>query len=850
MLTPRFRWVSVTLEYLCTLKTKRDIEDRLGRLPPGLLKSYGDLFRQRTEGLGEEHRRRLDLALSLLLLPRRPEAHIFRWLIFLDDVEEDCDDDDSNAVINADVSQGHILVREAISIERYDAVTQLSFNLVVFDKDIGVYRFAHTSVQEFLLEYTQGYYSDDVNHQRVAKHCLSILLHTRDHFRDNTRSSSKDEREPQTEWMRQQDQVLKARESQDSIQAYYYFRLPPRRERTVREDAVIWIRQIWAYVLLNSKQFRQSGPLKRLEVKLQELPTQQTFGSLRAMIFFQACRYGLKDFVKVWVKAYPELMLIRQLPSIDLSKTDAFMATALQSACYGGQTETVELLISEGAHIDYYSQSPVRTNALCIAIRECKEDVVKVLLEKGASPNTDPDCDVNYPMHYIIYFWKSNVMRILKLLVEHGADIDAEDEHGATAVVRAQMQENFEAMAFLLDNGARSSYVVPQLGVSSMLHLAVDSLSAADKPLVMIRFLLTHGVDVNFRDADGETPLCWALLRRHHWSSRLPEVIRLLLDNGAHVNIQDLRGRTPLIRTTHVLETHQSDQIEARDHTALATWSSAVHDLASEQIARMLCASGADPNTPDAYGWTALHHVADKGRADIAALLIDSNTQVNATTAWGTTALYMAAQRGYIDVVKVLIASGADPNITSQWGSSPLASVAENGHTDVTKLLLPITGDLQSQDGDGDTALSNAAHNGHGAVIRLLLDAGAEIVPNTPGPYCSFLSGRERLQGYGRDAILRSWQNRPPAAARMILERAAAKETDDEYSKVLEMWKAEDKAAVRSWMNERIANAPENRPETVLLRERVKAVQDTWDGQVMLRSGKHSIGRLQRITPI
>lgn len=849
MLSPRFRWVSVTLEYLCTLKTKRDIEGRLGRLPPGLINSYGDLFRQRTEGLGDEHRRRLDLALSLLLLPRRPEAHIFKWVLFLDDEDEDFDDDDRDAVIDADVGRGHILVHEATSTEPYDAVTQLCFNLVVFDKDTGVYRFAHTSVQEFLLDHTEGYYSEDSNHGRVAKHCLSILLHTRDRFRDYTRSSSKKEWEPQMR-LGQRDQVLQASEIQDSIQACYYFKLPPSSERTVQEDAVFWIRQSWGYILLNSRQCRQSGPLKRLEVELQELPTKQTFGSLRAMVFFQACRYGLKDFVQAWVKAYPALVLIRQLPPIDLSETDEFMGTALQSACYGGQTETVEFLISEGAHIDYYIESPTRTNALCIAIRECKESVVKILLEKGASPNTDPDCDVNYPMHYVISFWKSNVMLILQMLVEHGADIDAEDEHGATPVVRAQMQENFEAVAFLLDKGAKISYTVPELGVSSILHLAVDSSRDADKTLILIRFLLIHGVNVDFRDADGETPLCWALLPRQPWTSRLPEVVRFLLNNGACVNVQDLRGRTPLILTTHVLETHQSNQIKAGNEPAQTTWSEALHDLTSEQIARTLCASGADVNTLDTYGWTALHHVADKGRADIAELLLECNAQVDATTAWETTALYMAAQRGYIDVVNVLIASGADPNLTSQWGSSPLASAAENGHTEVTKLLLPITTNLESQDGDGDTALSSAAHNGHGAIVTLLLDAGAEIVPIAPGPHCSFITKGERLLGYGRDAILRSWQNGQPAVARMILERAATKEPENEYSRVLGLWEAEDTAAIRSWMNERRANAPENRPEIVALRERVKALRDFWAEEVELRSGKYgSRVRLHRLTP-
>ena len=83
----------------------------------------------------------------------------------------------------------------------------------------------------------------------------------------------------------------------------------------------------------------------------------------------------------------------------------------------------------------------------------------------------------------------------------------------------------------------------------------------------------------------------------------------------------------------------------------------------------------------------------------------------------------------------------------------------------------------------------------------------------------------------------------------MVLEDAATNEPENEYARVLELWEAEDTAAIRSWMNKRIANAPENRSEIVALRERVKALKDFWAEEVELRSAKYGLRvRLQRLT--
>ena len=93
-------------------------------------------------------------------------------------------------------------------------------------------------------------------------------------------------------------------------------------------------------------------------------------------------------------------------------------------------------------------------------------------------------------------------------------------------------------------------------------------------------------------------------------------------------------------------------------------------------------------------------------------------------------ALIKASENGDTETVKMLLEKGADVNAktTDYFGVTALIQASKNGHTEIVKKLLATKGILVNQeDNYGSVALIKASYNGHTEIVKLLLDAGANI---------------------------------------------------------------------------------------------------------------------------
>ena len=220
--------------------------------------------------------------------------------------------------------------------------------------------------------------------------------------------------------------------------------------------------------------------------------------------------------------------------------------------------------------------------------------------------------------------------------------------------------------------------------------------------------------DVNHRNADGSTPLQWAV-----HAGDIAEVKRLLR-GGADVSLANNYGATPM---------------------------SLAAEVGNTEMLKLLLEAGADANSPNPDGQTALLAVARTGNVEAAQLLLDHGATVDAREKWGgQTALMWASARRHPEMTQLLISRGADINARSidrnyqrhvtaegrpksldSGGLTPLLYAARENCTACVGVLLKNGADIELPDPDGVSPLLVAIMNANWDLAQQLIRAGADV---------------------------------------------------------------------------------------------------------------------------
>lgn len=245
--------------------------------------------------------------------------------------------------------------------------------------------------------------------------------------------------------------------------------------------------------------------------------------------------------------------------------------------------------------------------------------------------------------------------------------------------------------------------------------------------------LLKSGEEGNIDDLQngGRTALMLAALQGH------PVVVETLKAAGADVNIRSIGDGA----------------------TALQLASSAGHN----EIAISLMNGGANKDTQDRNGFSALIHASRGGHVPVAETLVSSGAKLTGPRWWSIsppkTAMHYAAeggdlnmvmallcyrengypelplavasQRGHLNIVEAMVEEGAaiDCCLQDLRGGieTPLQSAAFGGRHEIVTYLLSKGADLDKRTQSDRTALMLAASMRHPRVVSVLVDAGADL---------------------------------------------------------------------------------------------------------------------------
>ena len=131
----------------------------------------------------------------------------------------------------------------------------------------------------------------------------------------------------------------------------------------------------------------------------------------------------------------------------------------------------------------------------------------------------------------------------VQYLVARGADVNARDFFGQTALGTAAGKGHLEVVEFLVGAGADvDARIVDDAVVEFLLGSGATALHRAAwrGHLEVVKVLVGSGASVNAADEEGETPLHFAAWRGHL------EVVKVLVGSGASVNAANEEGETPL----------------------------------------------------------------------------------------------------------------------------------------------------------------------------------------------------------------------------------------------------------------------------------------------------------------
>ena len=159
------------------------------------------------------------------------------------------------------------------------------------------------------------------------------------------------------------------------------------------------------------------------------------------------------------------------------------------------------------------------------------------------------------------------------------------------------------------------------------------------------------------------------------------------------------------------------------------------------EIAKLeaLLEQGANVDSRDDKGRTALMAACKAGQLESVRLLISRGADVNARDNEGDSVLTYGVinidedssskndrRSRQVEIVKTLLASGADVN-AQRSGWTPLLCAVSHGNNDIVAMLLSRGADLNARTDTGMTALARAIYDGRLQVFRMLLEAGADV---------------------------------------------------------------------------------------------------------------------------
>lgn len=188
---------------------------------------------------------------------------------------------------------------------------------------------------------------------------------------------------------------------------------------------------------------------------------------------------------------------------------------ALIEAAAAGRLDEVARLIHAGAPLD--AQDAQGRSPLLRAVAGDHVSVAKILLEAGASPNTQA---ANRDTPWLLAGALGRA-EIIAAMLPRKPDLSIRNRYGGNALIPACERAHVEAVRLLLTSGIDLDHV-NDLGWTCLLEIVILG-DGGPRHQQVARLVLDAGADPSLADRDGVTPLAHARQRGQQAIARLIE---------------------------------------------------------------------------------------------------------------------------------------------------------------------------------------------------------------------------------------------------------------------------------------------------------------------------------------
>lgn len=370
-------------------------------------------------------------------------------------------------------------------------------------------------------------------------------------------------------------------------------------------------------------------------------------------------RYGIKPLYLACLNGNATLVSALLDKGADPNTSISGGETVLMTASRTGSMESVLALLEAGADVDGKERNG--QTAIMWAAAEGRSDVVQTLVDAGADFKTPLEKSGFTPFLFAIRQGKTETVRVL---LNAGSDINFATrsstrgrlpKRGTSPLLMAVENGHYDLAVELLDAGAdpndtRSGFTIlhsltwirkPDIGESSAGDPKPQG-SGQRTSLEFVREIVSRGADVNARlekgrkagrghvSTIGATPLFLAADRADL------AYMKLLVELGADPLIPNKDGTTPLLVAAGIGSTAPEEEAGSESECLAAV--------------QYLVSLGADINTVDANGETAMHGAAYKNIPSMVHYLNENGADISL---WNT--------KNKIGWTPLLIAEGYRP---------------------------------------------------------------------------------------------------------------------------------------------------------------------------------------------